>query len=264
MAVSFDSVMLQAMPMVKTILMLILGLGSIIGVGYYLFVVKRRREWIINLWEKKADGRLHLIGKDKLQEKKFNKGKQIAYILKQQRIETFPPPWESTYRVRNKEYADYLRIREDDFQPMNKKPSFKMEHEDNPLEKARFFANVRNRIHDIKNSLKKDIEDKYIAIPVDNTLSCNMEFEVMDYDINMMRINAIDNRDKIYADKQTWLQQYGTFLALGMIVVLIIVVLYLSYDYSSNVLNMSYGKATETLKMVEQLAGKIGGVAPAS
>ena len=86
----------------------------------------------------------------------------------------------------------------------------------------------------------------------------------MDYDINMMRINSIDVRDKIYADKMDFLQKYGTFIAFGLIIVLIIVVLYLSYDYSSSVINTAMGQAQSTLSMVEKLAGQMGGTIPAS
>ena len=44
---------------------------------------------------------------------------------------------------------------------------------------------------------------------------------------------------------------------------LIIVVLYMSYDYSQNVINAAMGRADSTLSMVQALAEKLGGPAPA-
>ena len=79
--VTTNEIMLNIMPLVKTLLMLIVGLGTVIGLGYYLFVVKRRRVWHVNVWEKKADGRLHLIDKDRILEKKINKGELVRRVL---------------------------------------------------------------------------------------------------------------------------------------------------------------------------------------
>ena len=251
------------MPILKTILWLVLGLGSVMGVGYYLFVIKRRRVWIANIWEKKADGRLHLIGRDKVIERKFNKGKQIAYIMPKYKVEVFPPPWEATYRVFNKEYADYIRIREDDYQPAKKKLTLPTETMTDDAKKI-WFKGIRTKLHELRNKTKAEIESEFVYIPVNNVCKVDMNFDIMDYDINMMRINAIDNRDKIYSDKREWLEKYGMYLAMGSIIVLIIIVLYFSYDYSSNVINSAMGKATETLSMVEQLASKMGGTPPAS
>ena len=74
MAVDFNSYILMAMPIIKSIVWLVLGLGLTVGLGYYLFVIRRRKTWNVNIWEQKADGLLHLVGKDILLEKKINKG----------------------------------------------------------------------------------------------------------------------------------------------------------------------------------------------
>ena len=261
MATDINTYMIMAMPWIKTIVWLFMGLGSTVGLGYYLFVIKRRRYWVVNLWEKKADDRLHFIGRDKIVERKVNKGKQAIFMLKKYRTEVFPPPWECTYRYYNKEYTDYLRIREDDFQPMNRNLDLKG---GNLADKPAFFNRIRNAINNIKKEKKEDVYDKYVYSPINNQLVIGMKFEAMDYDINMMRINAIDNRDKIYADKLDFFQKYGQYVVLGMIVVLIIVVLYMSYDYSSNVIGQAMGKAQETLSIVEQMAGRMGGSPPPS
>ena len=111
---------------------------------------------------------------------------------------------------------------------------------------------------------RQQFMERFIHIPINNALTINMKFEAMDYDINIMRINAIDNRDKIYKDKIDWIEKYGTYVAFGLIVALVLGVLYMSYGYSERVIGAVMGKVQETLSIVEQLASKIGGVPPAS
>jgi len=245
-------------PLFKTIFFLAIGIGSVGGFAYYLLVVKRRRVWNVNIWEKKADGTLQMITKDKLTEKKINKGKQLIYKLKRQKHECFPPPWECVYRVRGKEYCDYLRVAEE-YLPLRQSLG---EMNNMVNNRKGIIEKVKENLSFIKTHKKKDIEEKFVFVPLSQAMTATIKFEPMEYDVNMMRINAIDIRDKIYMDKQDFLQKYGTFVAFGLIVVLIIVVLYLSYEYSGNVISQGMGKAQETLSMVEQLAQQMGGTTP--
>ena len=252
---------LMAIPWIKTIVWLVIGLGSIIGIGYYLFVVKRRRKWIANLYEQKADGRLHFAGKDIVVERKINKGKQLIYLLRRNRAEVIPPSWECVYRHRNKEYCEYIRVTEDDFRPAQRiiDPKF-----NNSKEKSNLIENIKDALFEIKSVGRKDVYDKYIYAPINNKLTYGIDFKAISYDLNQMRINTIDNRDKIYADKRDFLEKYGTYIAIGAIIILIIVVLYLSFDYSSNVISEAMGSAKTQLSMIEQMASKMGGTVPAS
>jgi hypothetical protein len=261
MVVELNQYVAMVIPWLKTIVWSALGLGMTIGIGYFLFVVKRRRKWIVNLWEQKADGRLHYVGKDVVTERKINKGKQVIYVMRRQKAEVVPPPWECVYRHRNKEYTDYIRVQEDDFRPGKRVMG---EGYSTKEGKLKFIENIKDALYDIKHSSKEDIIQRYVYSPIDKDLLWPMNFEIISYDVNMMRINAIDNRDKIYADKKDFLEKYGTYIAIGVIVVLIIVVLYLSYDYSANVISQAMGEAQRTLGMVEQLAGKMGGTPPPS
>ena len=260
---SADEIIIKALPVIKTAIYAIVGLALTVGVGYFLLVVKRRRLWHVNIYEKKADGKLHLVGKDKLMERKINKGKQVVYMLKNRKVETFPPPDDASHRFLSKEYADYLRVR-DDYLPLKSDMKLKFLDDKSEDEKQEFYKYYKQKLYKMKQMSKEEVESNFIYIPVTRAVHAPLNFEVMEYDVNMMRINAIDNRDKIYKDKQDWLSKYGTYLALGSIIVLIIVVLYLSYDYSTNVINAAMGKAQETLRMVEQLASKMGGTPPIS
>jgi len=260
MAIDMYTVGGYIFPVIRTIGLLIVFLGGTIGIGYYTFVIKRRKTWHTNIWEKKADGTLQMVTKDVLFEKKINKGKQVIYRFKRQRAEAFPPPWECVYRVRGKEYCDYLRIRED-FLPLKRE----LDGMNNlPTGKKEILKKIKEKLLFMRKENPEKIEKDYILIPINQAMTADIKFQPMEYDVNMMRINAIDVRDKIYADKKSFLDKYGTFIAFGLIVVLIIVVLYMSYEYSGNVINVAMGKADQTLSMVEQLAAKVDGVAPAS
>jgi len=250
--------MVYAMPAIKSILMTAIGLGGLGGLAYYLFVIKKQRKWTVDIWEQKADGSLQMITTDILIEKRVNRGKQLIYKFKRQNAMAFPPPWESVFRVRGKEYCNYLRLGEDyvplipELQGVNNLPA----------DKKGIVAAVREKLKSMTGKSKKEIEKDFVYIPIVNSISAEIKFKPMDFDVNMMRVNALDIREKIYADRMDFLQKYGTFIAFGMIVVLIIVVLYLSYDYSGQVIAQGMGKAQETITMVEQLANKMGGTPP--
>ena len=81
MATDLSVVMQYIYPLIGSLVYGILGLGMCFGIWYWLFVLKQRRTWLVDIWERKSDGRLHLVNRDKLSEKKINKGKQVIYII---------------------------------------------------------------------------------------------------------------------------------------------------------------------------------------
>lgn len=212
----------------------------------------------MNIWEIKGDNKLHLVGKDMIFERGINKGKQRVFLLKKRKVEVLPPPWECTFRLGNKDYVDYIRIL-DDYIPLKRDIDLQFAKEET---KKGFFTRVREMTKKSKKLPVKEMEDNFIYVPLYGLIHGEMRFKPIEYDVNMMRINALDNRDKIYADKMDFLQKYGTFIAIGMIILLIIVVLYLSYEYSGNVISAAMGKAQSTLDMVSVLADKLGGTPP--
>lgn len=249
---SMSMFMAKAMPILKTLLWVGGGVIALIVMAYYLFVVKQRRKWFVNVWEQKANGKLYLVGNDVLVEKRFNKGKQTAFWLKKQRRETLPPPEECVDRRGKKEIANYLRILED-YIPLERTISI-------PEEQQSFVKKVKENVAMIAKMGRGEIDERYIHVPLNAAIMGKLNFTPIEYDVNMMRINALDNRDKIYQDVQDWMQKYGHLVAIGMIVVLIIVVLYLSYDYSSNVIN---GAGNSVASALDKVADKMG-VSPPS
>lgn len=247
-------------PLLRMIGMIVAGVGVSAIFGWYWYVYRRRKRWLVNIWERKADGRLHLIDHDLLTAKKFNKGKSTLYLLRHGRAECMPPPWEATYRLRGKEYCDYLRV-EDDFLPI--KRDLKQEFTDE-TEKTKYFEAIKALIKGINSLSTKEVEERYIYLPINHTLATEIEYEAIDYDVNMMRINAIDNLDQIFKDKEAFFEKYGMLISFTVIAGLLVVSLYLSYDFAQNVIGQAFGAADKVAAPLANLVEKIGGTAPPS
>ncbi len=260
MAVDMTMLANYVFPAIQTFVFSLFGLGIAIGLWYWLFIIKRRKKWIVSVYERKADGRLHLINKEKIHEKKINRGKTTIYVMSFTKAEVMPPPWEATYRVRGREYCDYLRV-EDDFIPITKEK--KQDFLDKEAKKL-FVGKVKAVLSKIKKSTKKEIDERYIYVPINNTLAVTFDHKPIDYDVNMMRINAVDNLEQMFKDKEDFMQKYGQIIAYGMVACLLIVALYLSYDFAQNVIGQSLGAADKVAGPLANLVEKIGGTPPPS
>ena len=67
-----DSVMASIATLSKYGVIAIAIVGVLVG-GYLLYLKKNRKNWICFVWEKKADGKTHLVGMDILTRHRFNK-----------------------------------------------------------------------------------------------------------------------------------------------------------------------------------------------
>jgi hypothetical protein len=241
--------------------MILCGVGICGGLWYWLMVIKQRKTWYVNMYEQKADGSLQLVKKDILIRKKVLGGKYLLYTFKNEKMDALPPSWESVYRVGRKEYVDYLRIDNEYLPLMQKLSGFE---NINVGDRKKFAEDYSRVMQDVKRSTPKDVDNRYMYIPIHRSLHANIEFKPVEYDINMMRISAIDIRDKIYADRKAFWETYGSIIAIGAVVVLIIVVLYMSYGYSTDIINAGYARADSTISLVSQVASQLGGTPPAS
>lgn len=262
-----NTIMIQVVPYLMNIVWLLLGAGVVGALGYYLLIIKRRKQWHCNIWETKVAGNtisVHRVDKDILVARKFNKGKQTAYIFRKSRTETMPPSHECIDVIGNKLEANYLRLL-DDFIPFRKEIELPGEFYESETDIKtgnkvnKFILNHKNRLDKMKGMSTREAESRYVYIPIDKGITGKLNFVPIDYDINMMRINAIDNREKIYKDKESWMQQYGTFLAMGGIIVLIIVVLYFSYDYSASVIDTAMSSVNQVSGPLQSLVERLNG-----
>ena len=254
----------QVIPWFMYIAMLIMGLASVAGLAYFLFVVKRRKRWKVTVWERKVNGRVYKVGFDWLIAKKFNKGKQTMYMLKKARAECIPPPEDCVDFVRGIEEANYLRVL-DEYRPMSRTielPETFLDYTTDKItgqKKSKLVIRIQEALDTIKRLSSSETESKYVFIPLDKSLAGNIKFEPMDYDVNMMRINALDNRDKIYKDSGDWISKYGQLIAIGGIIVLIIVVLYFSFDFVRDVISQGLGAADKVAAPLNSIADKLMG-----
>lgn len=267
MALNINDIILMVIPWVKLGLMVLSGGGIAAGLGWYLFIYKGKKRWVVRVWEKKGDGQLYYIEKDLLVEQKFNKGKQRAYILKKGKVETIPPPIDCINRMKNKDYVDYLRVL-DDYTPLQKSvempesynETVNEEHGDKKFNKWKKV--LRDKIDEIKRLTAREVDNKYLFAPMKTSVIPTFKYAPMDYDVNMMRINAIDNREKIYSDSKDFWDRYGHMISVGAVLLLAIVVIYMSYGYSETVVERIAGIGNNVGANLGVLIEKLGGTPP--
>lgn len=252
-------------PLVGQLVYGVLGLAACFGVWYYLFIVKRRRHWLVDVYEQKSDGKLYLVEKDRLVEKKINYGKQTIYIFKKTKTESIPPPYECVRRLGNKEYCDYVRVL-GEYLPMSREEADLPDFGNKEI-KNKIFRLIKNKIEQIKKvstTLRRaeQIEDKFVYIPLNSALKYDIDFKPISYDVNMMRINEIDSLDKIFEQKKDFWQKYGSMIIIGGGIVMVIVITYMSFEYMQTVIGQSLSAADRVAAPLERLVDKISGNVP--
>jgi len=239
-----------------TAAMLIFGLMFCGGLIYFLFLRRKVRKWGVIIWEPKEDGLLIPVGTDILDEKFFNNSKQVAYILRKCKVEVFPPNHKTTYRKDGKDWCDYVRIQQE-YIPVQKQIKYGLDK----FDKANYLMAL--------NSLAKEKPDEiishYIYAPLVTAPAVEFNIELMDHDINMMRMASIDNRDKVYADRKDFFEKYGATIGMSLLVVGVIVISYLSFDFIVKVQSSMIGplqSIAEGLKSAATCSGNIAANAP--
>ena len=265
MAITPTQVLNYILPLIGQLVYGIIGVASVGGLWYYLFVVKRRRFWLVDVYEQKSDGKLYLVQKDRLQEKKINYGKQTIYIFKKTKTESIPPPYECVRRLGNKEYCDYVRIL-GEYVPMEAQEE-KLPKFDKPETKSKIFRIIKHKLEQIrkipttfKNS--DSVENKFVYVPLHKALKYDIDFKPISYDVNMMRINEIDSLDKMFEKKKDFWQKYGSMIIIGGGIVMVIVITYMSFEYMQTVIQQSLGAAREVSGPLNAIVEKLGGTPP--
>jgi len=265
MAVTATQVINYIMPLIGQLVWGILGIAFVAGLWYYLFVIKRRRFWLVDVYEQKSDGKLALVQKDRLQEKKINYGKQTIYVFKKTKTESIPPPYECVRRLGNKEYCDYVRIL-GEYVPMEAReqnlPDFS-----NPKVQKSLFRIIRKKLRLIRKTPttwkdSRDLINRFVYIPLHKALKYEIEFKPISYDVNMMRINEIDSLDKMFEKKKDFWQKYGSMIIIGGGIVMVIVITYMSFEYMQNVIGQTLGAADKVAGPLQAIVEKLGGNPP--
>jgi hypothetical protein len=205
-----------------TAAMLVFGLLLCGGLVYFLFIRRKTRRWGVIIWEPKEDGLLIPVGTDILDEKFFDKSKQVAYILRECKTEVFPPNHKTIYRKGGKDWCDYVRIQQE-YIPVQKQIKYGLDK----FDKAEYMYQLTQLI----KQKPEEISSHYIYAPLVSAPAVKFDIQLMDHDINMMRMSSIDNRDKVYADRKDFMEKYGAAIGMSLLVVVVIVISYLSFDF---------------------------------
>jgi hypothetical protein len=260
MPVSFEQVVGYILPIIGQLVYSLVGIAGLVGLWYYLFVIKRRRFWLVDVHEQKSDGKLYLVEKDRLVEKKINRGKQVIYVFRKTKTESIPPPHECVSRLGNKEYADYLRV-QGEYIPLDPDekniPNFH-----NPNTRRKLWQVITESLRQIRGLPSEEVRRKYIYVPLNEALKYDTDFKPMSYDVNMMRINEIDNLDLMFQKKKDFWDKYGNIIAVGAMMVGLIVMIYFSYQYGETVVKLSLGAADKVAQPLDALVQKISGNVP--
>ncbi len=262
--VTYAEVMGYVIPLVGQLVWGIVGLGSVALLWYWLFVLKRRKYWLVDVYEQKSDGELHLVEKDRLNERKINFGKQTIYVFRKTKTESIPPPSECVRRLGNKEYCDYVRIL-GEYVPMEKMANVPDFH--NQGIKEQIFNLIQkkiNQIRGIQTTLWEadNVKNKFCYIPLYKALKYDIDYKPISYDVNMMRINEIDSLDKMFEKKKDFWQKYGMMIAVGGGIVMVIVIGYMGFEYMQNVIQQGFSSSKEIAGPLQALVDKLGGSPP--
>jgi len=235
--------------------MIVFGLLLCGGLIWFLFIRKKTKKWGVIIWEAKEDGLLIPVETDILDEKFFNKGKQVAYMLRRLKIEVFPPNHKVTYRKNGKDWADYIRVQQEYF-PIRKQIKAGLDK----LDKAEYMQ----KLMELTKEHPNDISSKYIYAPVVAAPFVMFDVDIMEHDVNMMRMSAIDNREKIYADQRSFMEKYGPIMGLSLLVVGIIVTAYLSFDFIVKIQGGMLGPLINIGEGLKQVGASLAQTAAAS
>lgn len=260
MAISTEVILSYVMPFFKIGGMVFLALIGLAIAYWYFFIHKRRRKWIVEVHEIKADGKLHTVGKDMLIEMKKKMGTITYYWMKKARTECIPPPSEVVDRFGGKEEVDYLRI-EREFVPADKKVVFNY---NDPKIKARIvpiYDAILEKIHSIKSTYlhSEAVRDRWIYIPVQKTLVAKVEFSPIPYDMNMMAVNEITNADAHFASQYEFWKKYGAVIVFAMTVIFLLIMAVLTYDHLEKISAVISGKLDATNNILQGLVDKMAG-----
>lgn len=237
----------------------------IIIIGVFIIINAKRRKWKIEIHEQKADGRIHTVGFDVLQEKKINMGKSTVYWLKKAKQEAIPPPDDCVDRFKGKEEVDYLRIARD-YIPVTKSIDIDFHNKKIRDKAVNINDAIIKQIRETKTSYFNSdaVRNRFIFIPINKTLTTKMTFSPIDYDVSMMAMNEIHNADEFYQSKYEWWKKYGAIIVFALVIVFLIILAVLTFEYMKDVSNSIMNGVQQTSGMMQQIIDKMGGVKPPS
>jgi membrane protein YdbS with pleckstrin-like domain len=261
-----ENIMTNVMPKVIPALkwgMVFVGIIIVTIALLILIINMKKKKWKVEVHEMKADGKLHTVGYDVLEERKLEGGRKTVYWMKKAKSEAIPPPAETVNRFNGKDEVDYLRVARDNI-PMIK--SVKVNYNDPEI--RRRIITVHDKIlfmvRRVKTSMfnADPVRNQFVYIPCNKTLVANMTFDPIDYDVSMMAMNEIHNADDFYASKYEFWKKYGAIIVFAITIVFLIILIVLTYEYMGKAIATMMGKVTETNGILTGIVDKMAGGKP--
>lgn len=228
--------------------------------GYYFFIIRTRRKWYCNLYEIKSDGGLHWITKDVLIRKPFDGGRRCMYQFKKVKGVTFPPEYEGTERKGNKEYCDYIRLPNNEFIQLKK--SFLSAEFKNIFKDKALLEKIGHKIgkwtQEAMSLDPKKINTDYIYVPTKRRY-IGIKHSPVEYDVDVMINSELDVRSQFYKLKSDFWSKYGTYIMMGALVILMIVVVYLNIEFTKDVIDSALGAADRVAGPLDRIVDSLTG-----
>lgn len=233
---------------------------AIVGLGlYYLLIIRRRKKWLIEIHEQKADGRIYTVGRDVLVERKLNYGTKTIYWLKRARSECMPPPDLTVNKFGKKEEVDYLRVERDMIPALR---TLSTNYHDPRVKRIviPIYDQILQRVRSVKTTYfhAEAVRERFIYIPIENTLTATVTFKPIPYDMNMMAINEIHNADEFFQSKYEWWKKYGAVIVFAATIVFLIILIVLTFGYVQDVIKQTIGAATSVTSSLDKIASAMG------
>lgn len=234
------------------------GIAILTVAGVIFIIAMKKRKWQVEIHEMKADGKLHTVDRDTLEERKIEMGRKTIYWLKKAKCEAIPPPSETVDRFKGKEEVDYLRIARD-YIPVTKKMTVDYTNPQVVQRVAKAHDQIMKSLHETKTSFFNSdaVRHRFMYIPIQRTLSATMIFEPIDYDVSMMAMNEIHNADDFYASKYEFWKKYGAVIVFALTIIFLIILVTLTYQYVGDTINTMMGKVSETTGILNGLVDKL-------
>ncbi len=133
--------------------------------------------------------------------------------------------------------------------------------------KQSIFKIIRGKLQDIRNIPttlfnSDSVKNKFIYVPLNKALKYDVDYKPIAYDVNMMRINEIDNADIMFANTKNFMEKYGQMIIASILIGGIIVVAYLSFEYLKTVVNQTLGHANQVVSPLNAIVEKMTGNKP--
>lgn len=242
-------------PWIKVGALFIFLIAVMIGGMWYIMVYKKRRRWHIEIHEQKTDGRIHSIGRDTLEERTKDWGTKTFYFLKRKHKIAMPPPDEIVDRSRGgKEEIDYLQIERQLF-PAEKIARVNYHA---PFVNAKIQENYMKVIADVFKNKPSVVHDKYMYIPIHKTLVAGVDFKPIPYSVQLTAQRQTQIAQDFFKNKTDFWQQYGGAIVIGLVVVLAIVAVVLTYDFVSENIGQMLARADATTNALNKIAENLG------